>query len=318
MTRRSAVAGLAGALAVPAAVCAQTSAPLTTVHVGGSADVDAAPILYGIQAGIFRRYGIDLVYAKASSGSAVSAAVAGGALEFGKSSMVPLISAHARNVPLTIVGPSIVHRLGRADSALLVAAGSPIRSARDLNGKPVSVAGLRDMQWLATHAWLDANGGDSSSVEFLELPGASVASALEQGRISAGTLSEPYITLALTAGKARILAKMVDALGNAMTTAYFTTVDYATKNRELAGRFARAVIEASAYCNTHPAEMTDVMSGFTGIDRDTLAAMVQPQFALGVDARSIQPIVNAAATYKVIPQAFNAQELIFPLTAGRG
>lgn len=318
MTRRSAVAALAGALAAPAAASAQTAAPLPQLRVGGSADMDAAPILYGIQAGIFRRYGIDLTYVKASSGSAVASAVAGGALELGKSSMVPLISAHARNVPLTIVGPSVVHRVGRADSALLVAADSPIRNARDLNGKPVSVAGLRDMQWLATHAWLDANGGDSSSVEFLEIPGASVASALEQGRISAGTLSEPYITQALKAGKARILAKMVDALGNAMTTAYFTTEDYATKNRDAVARFARAIVEASAYCNTHPAEMTDVMSGFTGIDRATLTEMVRPQFALDVDPRNIQPIVNAAAKYKVIPQPFNAQELIFPLNPGRG
>ena len=53
--------------------------------------------------------------------------VAGGALEIGKSSIVSLISAHARNVPLTIVGPSVVHRIGVADSALMVAVNSPIR-----------------------------------------------------------------------------------------------------------------------------------------------------------------------------------------------
>jgi NitT/TauT family transport system substrate-binding protein len=315
LTRRSAVFALGAVLATRTAAGAQSAPALPVLHVGGSGDMDASPIIYGIAAGIFRRYGIEVAFAKAASGSAVAAAVAGGALDIGKSSMVPLISGHARNVPFTIVAPSIVHRVGLADSALMIGVNSPVRAARDLDGKAISVAGLRDMQWLATHAWLDANGGDSSSVQFLEIPGASVGTALEQGRISAGTLSEPYITQAIVAGKARIFAKMVDALGNAMTTAFFTTNDFALKNRDLVARFAHAVIEASAYCNTHPAEMTDVMSSYTGIDRATLAAMVHPQFALAVDPRSIQPIVNAAARYNVIPRAFNAAEMIFPLAA---
>ena len=220
-----------------------------------------APILYGIQAGDLSP---QRTRRRLSEGGerfmAVAAAVAGGALEIGKSSLVPLISAHARNVPLTVIAPSVVHRVGRADSALMVAVDSPVRAARDLNGKAVSVAGLNDMQWLATHAWLDANGGDSSSVHFLEIPGSSVGVALEQGRISGGTLSEPYITQAIKGGKARILAKMVDAFGGAMTTAFFTSVDYATKNRDLVGRFSRAIVEASAYCNTHSAEMVDLMA----------------------------------------------------------
>lgn len=309
--KRAALLTLAASVLASAPARAQNAAAPVALRVGGSADMDAAPILYGVNAGVFRRFGLDVTFQKAASGSAVAAAVAGGALEIGKSSVVPLISAHARGVPLTIVAPSVVHRIGMADSALMVAAEAPLHAARDLDGKPVSVAGLRDMQWLATRAWLDANGGDSSSVQFLEIPGASVANALAAGRIAAGTLSEPYITQALASGRARILAKMVDALGGVMTTAFFTTVGFAAAHRDVVERFNRAIVEASAYCNTHPDEMTDVMSAFTGIDRSTLATMVRPAFALDLDPRSVQPIVNAAAKYGVIAGPFNAQELIF-------
>lgn len=309
--KRAALLTLAASVLASAPARAQNAAAPVALRVGGSADMDAAPILYGVDAGVFRRFGLDVTFQKAASGSAVAAAVAGGALEIGKSSVVPLVSAHARGVPLTIVAPSVVHRVGLADSALMVAVDSPIHTARDLDGKAVSVAGLRDMQWLATHAWLDANGGDSSSVQFLEIPGASVANALAAGRIAAGTLSEPYITQALASGRARILAKMVDALGGVMTTAFFTTVGFAAAHRDVVERFNRAIVEASAYCNTHPDEMTDVMSAFTGIDRSTLATMVRPAFALDLDPRSVQPIVNAAAKYGVIAGPFNAQELIF-------
>jgi NitT/TauT family transport system substrate-binding protein len=109
---------------------------------------------------------------------------------------------------------------------------------------------------------------------------------------------------------------MVDAFGGALTTAFFTNVDFATKNRDAVSRFSKAIVEASAYCNAHPAEMTEVMSSYTSIDKAMLADMVLPAFALNVDPRSFQPIVNAAAKYSVIDKAFNAQDLIFPIDRG--
>ena len=76
-------------------------------------------------------------------------------------------------------------------------------------------------------------------------------------------------------------------------------------------RTARAIVEASAYCNTHPAEMIDVMSSYTTIDKATFADMTKPQFALDLDPKSMQPIVNAAAKYNVIPRPFNIGDMIF-------
>jgi ABC-type nitrate/sulfonate/bicarbonate transport system substrate-binding protein len=54
--------------------------------------------------------------------------------------------------------------------------------------------------------------GDARSVQFLEIPGASAGTALEQGRISAGTLSEPYITQAIVIPQAFNAADMIFSL----------------------------------------------------------------------------------------------------------
>jgi len=301
------VAGFALALA-PSAIRAQTLQP---IRVGSSPNEDAAPIVYGQTSGLFRSAGLDVVYQKANSGSAVSAAVAGGALDIGKSSVMPLISAHARGIPFVIIAASSLHVGQSPDAALTVAADSPLQSARDLNSKNVSVAGLNDLNWLAVHAWIDANGGDSNSVHFIELPGSAVAAALEQGRISAGTMSEPYLTEGIRAGRMRMFGNILNGIApRLLEAAFFTTSDFVVRNRDAVARFARAIGAASAYCNTHPEETISLVAALTGLERPAIAQMKRTIFAPTVVPSDIQPVIEAALRYKMIPRSFGAPELL--------
>ena len=307
-SRRHALgAGIALALA-PRVIAAQA---LQTIRVGSSPNEDAAPIVYGQTSGLFRNAGLDVVYQKANSGSAVSAAVAGGALDIGKSSVMPLIGAHARGIPFVIIAASSLHVGQSPDAALTVAAGSPLRSARDLNGEIVSVAGLNDLNWLAVHAWIDANGGDSASVHFIELPGSAVAAALEQGRISAGTMSEPYLTEGIRAGRMRMFGNILNGIApRLLESAFFTTSDFVGKNRDAVARFAHAIGAASAYCNTHPEETISLVAALTGLERPVIAQMKRTIFAPDVLPGDIQPVIEAAVRYKMISRSFDARELL--------
>lgn len=140
------------------------SPPFVTIHATSSADDGVTPVLYAEQAGLFRKVGIEVVVQKANSGSAVAAAVASGAMDIGRGSLLPIINAYVRGIHFVIIAPSSVHVRGNPDSAILVATDSTIRSARELNGKVVSVPGLFDLSWLATKVWLDANGTRAPSM----------------------------------------------------------------------------------------------------------------------------------------------------------
>jgi ABC-type amino acid transport substrate-binding protein len=74
-----------------------------------------------------------------------------------------------------------------------VAKNSPIRSAKDLNGKIIAVPGLGTNAEYAVHEWLDLNGADTASVKFIELAYAAMPAALEAGRIDAAHVAEPFI-----------------------------------------------------------------------------------------------------------------------------
>ena len=96
------------ALAATNAVRAQTPpAALTTLRLSSSPVDDVMPVLFAQQNGAFRKAGLDVQLTRASSGSAIAAAVLGGAVDIGKSGVASILSAHAKGVPLVFL--SLIH-----------------------------------------------------------------------------------------------------------------------------------------------------------------------------------------------------------------
>src|ERR1700729_3630143 len=102
ISRRSAIGLGTAAFFTPHIANAQT---LTPLKVGGVPEDSITPALWAQQSGIFRKYGLDVQVDAQRSGSAVAAGVAGGAYQFGKSSLMSLIAAHAHNIPIVIIAP---------------------------------------------------------------------------------------------------------------------------------------------------------------------------------------------------------------------
>jgi NitT/TauT family transport system substrate-binding protein len=288
----------------------QSSRALTTVHVASAADDTVTPVLYALHTGMFAGAGLDVVLQKANSGSAVAAAVASGAMDFGRGTILPLISAYARGVKFVLVAASTLHVNGDPDSGLLVLADAPLHSAHDLAGSIVSVAGLYDLNWLATKVWFDANG-EGEGVRFIEIPNSAVLAALQDGRIAGGTLSEPFMSLALRSGKARYFANVVSAIApNLIESAWYANADFVSKNRDVVARFRRVVEAATVYTNAHRAETVDLLAAFTGMDAATIGQIHRAVSGTTLDPKLIQPMIDAAAKFKVIAQPFPASVLM--------
>ena len=168
--RASFLSATAAAALLPSAVRAQAS--LTALRIAGTPDEDMVGSFWAQQSGIFQKYGIDADVRTISSGAAITAAVVGGSLEIGRASLLNLILAHARGIPLLMVAASLMWNSAQPASALIVAKDATIRTGRDLNGTTVAVSALNDFYALMDSAWIDAHGGDSSSVHFVEIPAA--------------------------------------------------------------------------------------------------------------------------------------------------
>jgi NitT/TauT family transport system substrate-binding protein len=307
---------LAGSAAFAAAPRRAPAQSLTKIRIASSPDQDVVGALWGVQSGIFKRYGLDVDVRSAGSGAVVAAALVGGALEVGKSSVLGLITAHAKGVPFVLEAPAALWDSDVPISALVVAKNSPIRTGRDLNGKTLSVPALGDLFTIANSAWIDQHGGDSRTVRFLELPHRAAAEAIAAGRVDAATLAQQILHEAIDSGKCRILGYSLGAIAKRfLITAYVCTADYATQSAAVLARFRKGLYEAAAYADAHPAEMAAVIARYSGLDPQTVGAFSAATLADSasqLDPRLIQPVIDAAVAYKAIPRAFPAAEMIDP------
>jgi len=290
---------------------AQTVTSLPTIRVASSPNENAIPVLYAIREGLFRKAGVDVTIDRASSGAAIASGVAGGAIDVGVANIFSLVLAHVHGLGFVLIAPGAIHLPNSPNSGIIVGANSPIRSARDLNGKTISVPGLNDIGRIGIANWVDANGGDSSTLRFIELPVSSVLPALEQGRIDAGAAFEPQLSQAVAAEKARFVGDFMGSLGGTvLESAFFTSDEFMKKNRAAIERFSKVMKQATAYTNSHQVQTAEFLATFTGLDIDSIRRSKRAVIGTSLDPRYIQPTINAAAKYKVISQVFDARELL--------
>jgi NitT/TauT family transport system substrate-binding protein len=311
---RSALIWLAGLALVVCPITGSAQTPnLVLLRVASAADDDVTPLLWADKAGLFRQAGIEIALQRSNNGAAVAAAVTGGAVEIGKSSLLSIVLAHVRGLPLTMIAPGGLHTPASEDSGILVLRDSNIRTASDLNGKIVSVAALNDFQWLAMHAWIDLHGGNSKSVSFIEQPGTSVGAAIDSGRIAAGLVINPALKQDKDTGKYRDLGEQVDAVARRlMFSSWFASADYVAKNPDVIRKFGEVMSRASAYAGSHHDETVALLSSFTGIEPATIRAMPRANYAPALDPALVQPLIDVAAKYGSIPATFDARDLFSP------
>ena len=198
--------GVLAAAATPQAAHAQELTPLRVMLAEGD---DATPALYAIKSGLFKKYGLDVQIQRAPSGAAALAAIAGNAVDVGGASMLNFLLAHVKGVPISIVAPLAVYAPESLYAALLVKKDAPYKTARDLNGKTIGSPALHDLNWIATVAWIDQNGGDSSTMKTVELPSSAIEAALDEGRIDCSTVTTPRYVQAVNAGKCPYLGALL-------------------------------------------------------------------------------------------------------------
>jgi NitT/TauT family transport system substrate-binding protein len=311
ISRRTALSAAATIAAGAGLLRRPAGAQETSITLATLINDTATAALYAAKAGIFKRYGLNAELQIMNSGAAAAAAIAGGAAQFGISSLVTLIEAHERRVGFTLVAPAGTVTSDVPYSQFVVRKDATWKTGRDFNGRLVGVPALKDLDSVAIMNWVDQTGGDSRTLRFVELPAVASVVAIEDGRIDGANLNTPTLTRALDGGKLRTLAQIFDAIAPRFTnTGWFTTSDYVAKNRGVVDRFARALRDSALYCNTHHAETVPMVAQNAKLDEALVARMPRITFGEFLTARDIQPVIDVAFKYKTIDKRFDAQELI--------
>lgn len=249
-------------------------AGMTTVKVGNLVYTGTAPFEVGIEQGFFEDEGLTIEQTEADNPAAIAAQLQSGQLDIGFSTVSFLLTAASEGADLKAIA-SVEGLLDPDDpiTGIVVAADSDIASPKDLEGKNVGVVALGSLLDLEMRAVVDADGGDSSKVQAVQLPFPQMQQALEAGSVDAIVTTEPFFSATVAGGSKTISTPDVDVFPLGSTTAWIATGTYIDENPETVAKFARAVKKSLEYAAENPDEILDFIPGYTGLDPAQLESM---------------------------------------------
>ncbi len=314
--RRTALS--AALLGVAAFIGASLGAPLpgssqqlTTLKIATTPTDIGSEVFYAQDKGFFKANGLDADIQVISNGAAITSAVMSGALDVAQSNIASLAAAHEHGLDVVIVAPAGQYSSKEPTTALIVAKNSPIKTAKDLNGKTLAGNGIKNITQVGAFAWMEKNGGDTSTTKFIEMPFPDMPGALVTGRIDAAVIAEPELSAALAKGDVRVLANCYDGIAkDFLIGAWFTTGTWAKAHPDLVKRFAKAMAQTAAWANKNQAASGEMLTKYTKIV--VAPGMKRTIYADNLAPALVQPLIDASAKYGIIKATFPANDIIAP------
>src|ERR1700677_221149 len=167
------------------------SADLRTLHVSFEPVNTLQPFYVAQDQGFFQKNNLAVAPQTANGGPAATAALVAGSLDIVSVNIVSMAQAREKGIPLVFVALSSFYSSSSPADALLVPKGSAIKNARDLNGKTIATSNLKGLGYVGARLGIDQNGGDSSTVRFIEMSFDLMPAMLQTHQVDAAMIAEP-------------------------------------------------------------------------------------------------------------------------------
>jgi NitT/TauT family transport system substrate-binding protein len=283
-----------------------------TLRVAATANDSYAEGYYAQELGFFKKAGLDVALQTFVNGAAVSTAVAAGAADIGISNPLQLAGAISRGAPFTLIAGGGMYSSKTPTTDLCVSVSSPLRTAKDLDGKTIAVSALKDITQAAVVVWLSQNGGDPSKVSFVEMPFAEMGPAVARGTVDAAVLVEPSLTLSKQNGLVRVFAHVFDVIApQFLIGSWFTTTSFAQSHPAVVKQFQNVVYEAGRWANANHARSAAVLSKYSKINLSTVMAMTRVTYPLSLNPQIVQPQLDIAYKTHILEKPVSAADIIF-------
>src|SRR5207245_8244122 len=135
----------------------------------------------------------------------INSPITGASREFSNSKYVSTNLSNAHGLKIKVVSESAYDSKDQSPFSVVVKKGSPVKAAKDLNGKKIAVNTRNNIVHVGVMEWMEQKGGDPKTAQFVELPFPQMPAALTQGQVDAIAPTEPFVTVS-TSQDGQILA----------------------------------------------------------------------------------------------------------------
>ena len=247
----------------------------------------------GLLADIEKKYDVKFEWPLFSYGAPENQALAAGEIQLASAGMGPAIVAATR-LPAKLIAITVLEQ-----TAVLVAADSPIRSVADLKGQAIAHPGKGSQQYpLMVKALADA-GLTVDDVKLFKTKGSDVLTLVVNGDVAAGITWDPHVSRALQSGRTRVLIGAKDIMpikrGHYIGNGFYGRTDFIDKNPELVQDVVNALVEAIDLILEDPKRAARMWSDATGLPLEVLNYSVDNR--ISVFDRDIAPSRETVDAY---------------------
>ena len=287
---------------------------LTKVTYGLFPSSTVAALQVAIDEGYFEKQGIDLeVVVGAGSSAAQLPALTTGDLDFMLASPTTALTAAAQGLDVRIVDgftqndPAIVED----STAVVVGAASSVKSAKDLEGKKVSVNALGGIGEIGIREAVAQDGGDPNKVTFVQLSFPEVAAQIEAGQIDAGMAGAPFMQQVVAKG-GRVVSDFIHDTGlgaNELVT--ISSGKLVDKDPELIKSFTAAMKEALPFLAENNDLIREAMPAALGTDPAAAAKAKFSIYSPEISPETIQLFADLLVKYDIVSTEPDVDKVIW-------
>jgi NitT/TauT family transport system substrate-binding protein len=299
-----------------AAVLASAKAQTIDLRMSTIPTLDNAAFEAGLAKNYFRDEGLKIETTPTVGGSAGIPALVSGQLQAASSNVVSIILAAARGLePVMVIAGDTTRDEPPDLLGIACKKGCGSRSGKDLEGKTIAVNARNNIPWLYAREWIAKTGGDPAKVTFTEIPFPQMIDALQNDRVAAATVVEPYLSAALDAGVIDVVGWPYSAIQKRLPVAQFVmTKTYADQHRDVVDRVIRAYNRSVDWTNDNlqSEEFLQIVSGYTKIAPDRLRRVSRPAYVKTIDPASIRAVELLMKKHGLIDTDVDVSAMIYP------
>jgi len=281
----------------------------TTIVVGAVPATDTAGLYIAQQRGYFAAVGLHVKIVNIISAKDAISAQLQGKFDVTLGNYVSYIQANARQqAGIRIIEEGSV--IQPNDQGIVTLPGSPLSTLADLRGKRLAVNVPNNIGNILIGSALAGQGIPLSAVKLVAVPFPEMTAALQQHKVDAAWVPEPF----LTGAEEQIGALPIYDLDQGATqglpiVGYAVTGAWEQKYPATAAAFKAALERGQLLADSDRAAVEQAVEQFLGVPPVTAADMALPDFPVGVDKVRLQRIADDMRQYGLLTQPFDASQI---------
>lgn len=280
----------------------ETQAPLEIVSIKVGLPTTANSVsAYLAMEGAFEEQGLEVEPVVIQSGAEAIPLLLNGGLDITLGDGIGTLTAASNDVPLAVFGIATIQPEDPdLDPTGMFALDDSV-TVESLEGQTFAVSQLGGAAELIAKAAIDAEGGDSSKVTFVELAAEQMGAAIQAGTVKAALITEPYATQAEKKLGLYVMNRPTSVGGPGLpATTWVTTLQYGAEHADILQRFAIAVQQAGIEANANPDGAREVAKSFMTAPPEVIDVIRFPVFSENVgDTSGMLDFVELANEYNV-------------------